>query len=197
MTSIVSKIYTNKGRNVAFKDGEIVINLGCGAQKYEGVLGMDVLPKENVDIVHNLNETPWPIETSSVDVILGFHVFEHLADLNKIMEEVYRVLKPGGRLVIEVPYFRHVGAFQDPTHCHFFTSQTMAYFYETPKRKFGLYANVHFRNVGVWIGWPTKSKNPIVNFFKHIINVNKNYYDEYISRLFPAKVIVYELEAVK
>ena len=42
---------------------------------------------------------------ASFDAITLWHVFEHLADPVALLEEIHRLLKPGGRLLIEVPNF--------------------------------------------------------------------------------------------
>jgi len=59
MTSLTKKFYTRQGRLIEV-DGEVTYNIGCGKRKYENVIGIDVLKKENVDIVHDLNIFPWP-----------------------------------------------------------------------------------------------------------------------------------------
>jgi SAM-dependent methyltransferase len=41
--------------------------------------------------------------TSSFDVVTMHHVFEHLSDPMKTLAECYRVLRPGGKLVIVTP----------------------------------------------------------------------------------------------
>jgi len=49
------------------------------------------------------------------------------------MEDLYRILKPGGVLKITVPYYNSKGTFQDPTHKRFFTEETFLYFTNHPK----------------------------------------------------------------
>lgn len=44
--------------------------------------------------------------TANFDEIHCYDVLEHVSDLDKSMKEITRVLKPGGRLVVEVPYWR-------------------------------------------------------------------------------------------
>ncbi|MDG2371469.1 MAG: methyltransferase domain-containing protein [Flavobacteriaceae bacterium] len=44
-----------------------------------------------------------PFEDDTYDLILCNHVLEHIIDDTKAMEEVYRVLKPGGRAILQVP----------------------------------------------------------------------------------------------
>ncbi len=44
-----------------------------------------------------------PFENNSYDVILCNHVLEHIPDDTKAMQELYRVLKPGGWAVLQIP----------------------------------------------------------------------------------------------
>jgi SAM-dependent methyltransferase len=44
-----------------------------------------------------------PLRNSSVDVVVSFEVLEHLADERAALQEIRRVLKPGGDLVVTVP----------------------------------------------------------------------------------------------
>ena len=42
----------------------------------------------------------------SIDLVLSSDVFEHIPDPYKAHEEVYRVLKPGGRHIFTVPFYQ-------------------------------------------------------------------------------------------
>ncbi len=44
-----------------------------------------------------------PFEDNTYDVILCNHVLEHIPDDNKAMQELYRVLKPGGMGIFQIP----------------------------------------------------------------------------------------------
>ena len=44
-----------------------------------------------------------PFENSSFDVVFCNHVLEHIADDHKAMREIFRVLKPGGWGILQVP----------------------------------------------------------------------------------------------
>lgn len=56
--------------------------------------------KDSIEIIKSdLNES-FPIESNSVDVIGSDQVIEHLYNVDSFAEEVFRVLKPGGRAII-------------------------------------------------------------------------------------------------
>lgn len=193
---LVNSIYTRAGRIIAFDSSLCVLNLGCGSQRYPNVTGIDRSPNSAADIVYDLNVVPWPLADSSVDALLALHVLEHLDDLPQIMEEMYRVAKHKARIIIEVPYFRSVGAFQDPTHKHFFTTKTMDYFCSNRSRDAFGYSTASFLLKDFWIGWPA-SRNVVVHYVKKFIRTYPIFYDKYLSLLFPAPILVFELEAQK
>ena len=53
------------------------LEIGCGDHKREDFMGMDIIPLEGVDIVHNMNELPWPLEDNSFTEIVMDDVLEH------------------------------------------------------------------------------------------------------------------------
>lgn len=94
------------------------LDLGCGAHKREGFVGVDISAACGADVVHDLRATPWPFATHSVEEVFCSHFFEHLTGAERIafMEELHRVMKPGAVAHIITPYWTSVTAVQDPTH---------------------------------------------------------------------------------
>ena len=90
---------------------KVKVDLGCGNNKKEGFIGIDIAPLEHVDIVCNLGKTSIPLKSNSVDAIFSFHFLEHVENVSFIIEEIYRVLKPGGIAEIIVPHFSNIGAY--------------------------------------------------------------------------------------
>jgi SAM-dependent methyltransferase len=105
------------------------LNLCCGQFPLEGYLGVDIIPRECVDVVADLDEF-WPWQDGTIDEVFCKDGFEHLKDTVHTMNELYRVLKPGGLARIVVPSTDGRGAFQDPTHRTFWNINTFRYFEE-------------------------------------------------------------------
>jgi len=104
------------------------IDLACGQNKTEGYFGIDRVPGDKVDAVVDLEQFPWPIESDSAEDIVCNHYIEHTSDLIKFMDEVYRILKPGGRIKVVAPYYTSVRCWQDPTHKHAISEATFFYY---------------------------------------------------------------------
>jgi len=49
-----------------------------------------------------------PYASDYFDLIISYDVFEHVRDLEKVMDECWRVLKPGGRLLVVFPQYRQI-----------------------------------------------------------------------------------------
>lgn len=185
-----NQIYAHAERSMVFPKGMKVYNLGSGFQKYEGVIGVDII--RSAEIKHDLNVVPWPIPSDSADVCTAFHSFEHLADIVKTMNEVHRILKPGGKVIIEVPFYRSPTAFQDPTHKIFFAASSMIYFCHP----LYAYTDKLFKQVDFSYGW-FSSNRLASRLFKKFIHKFPIFYDHFLSIFLPVRIIIFELEVVK
>lgn len=111
------------------KKGEkIVLELGCGKKKKPGRINVDILDLEGVDIVANLEEGFEFLPDNSVDEIHSSSLFEHIDNFRLFMEEIHRVLKPGGKVFIFVPHFSNPYFYSDYTHKRFMGFYTFYYF---------------------------------------------------------------------
>lgn len=76
---------------------------------------LDPVPDYNPDIIGDIHNLPFA--DSSKEAILCLAVLEHVENPIKAMEELHRVLKPGGKLLIYVPflyyYHAHEGYYGD------------------------------------------------------------------------------------
>lgn len=110
----------------------IRLDIGCGSNKNPGFVGIDMLDLPGVDIIHDLEETPWPLPDESVIMATASHVLEHINPHKgvfiNVMNEIWRVLKPGGQFAFVVPHASSHGYQQDPTHCNMINETTMHYF---------------------------------------------------------------------
>jgi hypothetical protein len=105
------------------------LDIACGNHKDLGWVGIDIQPLPGVDIVHDLNVHPWPVESGSVEEAKAWHIVEHIPPVAvtergtrrpfiEFMNECWRVLQPGARIDIETPHGASDGFLHDPTHCN-------------------------------------------------------------------------------
>lgn len=57
----------------------IRLDIGCGGNKNPNFVGIDILPLPDVDIVHNIELTPWPLPDECVLTAVASHVLEHIS----------------------------------------------------------------------------------------------------------------------
>lgn len=136
--------------------------IGCGNSRakkhtldsfeWDGLVTIDHDPDCGADIVHDLDETPWPLDSDTFDEAHAYEVLEHLGaqgDYRAFFAhfgEVYRVLKPGGVLIATVPAWDDVWAWADPSHRRVIAPQTLVFLDQTQyARQVGKTAMTDFR----------------------------------------------------
>ena len=121
----------------------IRINLGAGHDIQQSFTNLDILPLPGIDVVHNLNNYPWPFEDQSASEIRAIDVIEHMPNFTHddrpgviaFVEECWRILEPGGLLFIQTPGVNAAFAWTDPTHVRTFTRDSFDFF--DPTTDFG------------------------------------------------------------
>lgn len=86
---------------------QLKLHLACGHDYTEGYINVDLYAPEDAkcDVRFDVMKLPYP--DNSIDEIKAFHIIEHFHffEVKDVLNEWYRVLKPGGRLWIETPDF--------------------------------------------------------------------------------------------
>jgi predicted SAM-dependent methyltransferase len=82
------------------------LHLGCGNRFILGYVHIDAIDYPHVDHVSTIDNLSF-IPGDSVDTIYNCHVLEHFKrrDVDRVLREWRRVLKPGGLLRVSVPDF--------------------------------------------------------------------------------------------
>lgn len=108
----------------------IALDIGCGANKHPGAVGLDIRPLPTVDIVHDFETTPWPLPDSCVHTVYLSHVWEHINPKVTLafMTELHRVCQGHAQIFIAAPYGMGFRYQQDPTHCNPSNEATWYYF---------------------------------------------------------------------
>jgi len=109
LINLISPILANKkvdkflDNNI--KKDTIALNIGSGNSKIsDKVFNVDIFAYDNVDIVCDIENLPF--KDNSIDVILNLVVLEHVPNPQKVVSEIYRVLKPSGIIYSAIPFIQ-------------------------------------------------------------------------------------------
>ena len=124
-------MYHKNIQELALRESQLkglhALDLGGRFNAQPGFTSVDL---KSADVISDLNYT-WPWKDNSVGVIVANDIFEHLKDKMHVIKEAYRVLAPGGYLLVMVPSTDGRGAFQDPTHISFYNENSFYYYVDT------------------------------------------------------------------
>lgn len=117
-----------------------LLEIGCGEGRGVELLAPKVVTYTAVDkieeVVQSLslkfknsrfiqaNIPPLPFEDNSFDSIVSFQVIEHIKDDNKYLQEIHRILKPGGKAYISTPNIK-LTLSRNPWHIREYTANEL------------------------------------------------------------------------
>lgn len=120
------------------------LNMGCGFNQLDGYVNVDKIEACRPDVVMDLEVVPWTFGTDEAEEVLFNHSLEHLGQqagtFLQMIQELYRVCKPGAFVQINVPHPRHDNFLGDPTHVRVITPETLMMFSKK--------ANLHWKEAG-------------------------------------------------
>jgi ubiquinone/menaquinone biosynthesis C-methylase UbiE len=185
----------------------VVLDLGCGDRPHPGRIGIDRLSLPGVDIVADLEEGLHFLPENSIDSIYSKSFLEHIENLDNLMREIWRVLKPNGTKHLFVPHFSNPYFYSDYTHKHFFGLYSFEYFSKNQKhfhRKVPSFyhADINFNTEMVILKFtsPWRLRNLIKRGCEKIFNFKpgwQEFYEENLCYVFPCYGIQATLRAIK
>jgi len=105
------------------------LNIGCGHDKREGFVGLDISPDVGADIVCDI-EQGIPLKDNECEEVICLDVLEQMSSAKAfvfVMNELWRITKLGGSVHVRVPNAKDICAFQDPMDSRHFTEETFTY----------------------------------------------------------------------
>ncbi len=186
-----------------------ILDIGCGNAKTPGAVGIDFNVRTEADIVHDLNQYPWPLADNTFDRIVASHIVEHVVDLIRFMEEVHRVARPGAQVEIVTPHFTSRYSYTDPTHVRHLSLFSFDYFLaDHPARRPGFFSRAF------------ETQSPVADFYtmarfqkeraflrfsrpfrliglQWLANRFSYFYEMYWAFIFPARDLYFTLKVVK
>lgn len=118
--------------------------IGCGSQRdrriavggrreWSKLVTLDWNADHRPDVVHDLEELPYPFDDDSFDELHAYEVLEHIGQQGDHVSffaqfsEFWRILKPGGFLAATCPSYRSMWAWGDPSHRRVLTSGSLVF----------------------------------------------------------------------
>jgi len=125
----------------------VALDLGCGAEPRNPfdagtVYGVDLVARPERSVSRaDLVVEPIPFLDESVDFITAYDFIEHIPrtlyldgerrhPFVELMNEIWRVLKPGGKFLSHTPAYPHAPAFRDPTHVNIISDETFPLYFD-------------------------------------------------------------------
>lgn len=179
-----------------------ILDVGCGANKYAGAIGLDSNPKTAADVIHDLGVVPYPFSDDEFDLIVSRHVVEHVPDVMAFMTELYRITKNGGRIRLVTPHYTNGDWATDPTHRNHLNSFSFNTFL-ADRQVFDFYTDVRLKPISVHVSlanlWRSLGIEFIVNFDRYspALRFTRKFWEYYLSYIFRGKELHFEFEVVK
>lgn len=182
----------------------ICLELGCGNNKrHLEAFSIDALDYPSVDLVGDIFEVLGSLPDSCVRTVYSSHFIEHIEDLDRLMNELGRVVMPNGRLDFIAPHFSNPFFYSDPTHKKFFGLYTFSYFTPiTPfRRKVPTYGKeIPFKVLDVQLHFKSDMVFPVRYAIRRLLGAlfnatiyTREFYEENLSTIFPCYEVRYKL----
>jgi len=168
------------------------LDIGCGKNKIAGAIGIDLNPDSSADIIHDLNKFPYPLKESEFDMIFCRNILEHLDDIPRVMDEIWRAAKGDAIVEIVAPFPSSRWFYADPTHKRAFVSKSFDFFVK---------ASPYYGNI------PVKSDFKILKIeyqkgtyrwydrlLLRLANAYKNHYESYFMYIYQVSDIYFRLQ---
>jgi SAM-dependent methyltransferase len=116
MTDITASFYQQK---IPLHVKGVLADLGCGHVPFYSIYKSYVTENVCIDWPNSMHQNqyldfacdlnkPLPLANASFDTIIISEVLEHIADPEVIWSEMARTLKPGGKILLSVPFFYRI-----------------------------------------------------------------------------------------
>jgi SAM-dependent methyltransferase len=195
-------IFKTEAMRRSDKSSKRVLDIGCGTNKTPGAIGMDVNPRSAADIIHDLDDVPYPFADDQFDEVVGLHVIEHVRDPMAVISELHRITRPGGLVRLIAPHWTNPDFATDLTHRNHLNSYSFRNMIEG-REVFPFYTEARFRQ--------RKTRVTLLNLWKLfglelLINLDNSYprmrflrkfWEQYANAIVRGKEIIFELEVVK
>ena len=179
-----------------------VLDVGCGTNKVPGAVGMDRNPRTEADVIHDLDDLPYPFSDDEFDEVIGHHVIEHVRDPMAVMIELHRITRAGGLVKLVTPHWTNPDWATDLTHRNHLNSYSFRNLTDE-RAVFPFYTNVRFRQrlarVTVLNLWKLIGFEFFINIDHRLPSLRflRKFWEQYLNAIVRGKEIHFELEVIK
>lgn len=179
-----------------------ILDVGCGANKTAGAIGLDNNRRTAADVIHDLGNFPYPFDDNEFDLVIASHVIEHVPDVMAFIGELHRVTRNGGTIRLLTPHYTNPDWPNDPTHRNHINSYTFNTF--LPGRQvFDFYTDIELRPVKCYVSLANLWKYLGIEFLVNLdqtwpsMRLLRKFWEQYLSYLIRGKELTFEFEVVK
>lgn len=104
-----------------------------GRRGWTGLVTLDMVADHNPDVIHDLEQVPWPFADDTFEEVHAYELLEHLGRQGHFssfflhFSEIWRILRSGGILAATCPSYRSMWAWGDPGHTRVLTSGSLVF----------------------------------------------------------------------
>jgi SAM-dependent methyltransferase len=173
----------------------LILDVGCGRNKRPGAVGVDHNRNTDADVLADINRGALPFRDDIFERVWLVHVIEHVADVVATIEEVHRLTRPGGLIVIETPHYTDFSSFCDPTHRWHLNTFSFRYF--TEDGGFSYYSQRRLRERRLEVKllrlWRLLGFEWLVSHSRGF----RKFWEHYLCFVVRGKAMVFEFEVIK
>lgn len=179
-----------------------VLDIGCGTNKTPGAVGMDINPRTAADVIHDLDDLPYPFGDGEFDEVIGRHVIEHVRDPMSVMSELHRITRAGGIVRLIAPHWTNPDWATDLTHRNHLNSYSFRNL-TNERAVFDFYTTIRFRQrivrVSVLNLWKIFGFELLINLDNRFPRMRfiRKAWEHYLNAIVRGKELYFELEVIK
>jgi len=116
-----------KGKILTQQLSSTKLNFGCGKkiEPEKEWLNVDNQSGKGINKSFNFNSFPYPFKDNAFEEIRAWYILEHLDDVEKVMDELWRISKNKAKIDIIIPYYNSQSAVNCIQHKHLFSDTTI------------------------------------------------------------------------
>lgn len=139
-------------RDIKENPGKLYADIGCGfrSEILDNCLYIEVYRSASAEMIVN-TDCRYPLRSSSLDGIGCFAVLEHVTKPWIVVEEIHRILKPGGKCYIDWPFLQPVHGY--PSHYFNATQSGLVNIFKDTGFKIERVATEHFQTPDWAVSW--------------------------------------------